>query len=147
MLLSILAFSYTKSNAQVYHVRYGYDANGNRINRQIISLQKTNDIETGPHKNKVEGNEIIETIHLDNGYIKLVAFPNPIIDKVFIRHESDINFQSNYTITSISGTVLLSGIFMDFTTIPMDNFSSGLYILSIHLLDVNKTIQLKIVKQ
>lgn len=143
----ILAFMPIKSNAQLYHVGYVYDANGNRISRQIISLQKTKNIDTEPYKNIFENDAIIETISLDNGFVKLIAYPNPVIDKINLKQESDINFNASYSISSISGTALLQGDFKELATVSMETLAAGFYIIRIQLLEVNKIIQLKIVKQ
>lgn len=137
----------TDSFAQVYHVNYDYDANGNRISRQIISVIKTSNGQANPDNFDLLKDAIVESVLSENGNARLAVFPNPVSNLLTIKHSSDINTHCTYTLTSLSGTLLEEGHFINLTELPMANLASGFYLLSITMKELEKTIQLKIVKQ
>ncbi len=75
--------------------------------------------------------------------IPVDAYPNPTENSIVINYDFD-NLQPQYSVASITGKVLSSGVLNDDNKINLAGFSQGLYYIS--LSDENKTYTAKVIK-
>lgn len=126
----------TYSFAQT-HYEFGYDGNGNRISRQVVTFksQEFNDSDT------CFATEIIDDV-------AFFVYPNPVSNELNIVASSEKSAAIFYDIilADLNGKILYSAISTTrYFGLQMGNYSSGIYILT--LIYHNNKREFKIVKE
>lgn len=83
--------------------------------------------------------------NVNQSNLSISMYPNPVNDFLNIQINEKNNHTENFFIYDISGRLLLSNSFNDYTNIDLSNFSKGFYIIEIKSGD--KTFSGKIIKQ
>ncbi len=141
-LLLLLAFLLPSvaNVAQNAHVRFSYDANGNRISR-TIEVKKIE--ENG--KNVEEENDFLTIVKDQLGIVQISLYPNPTEGKVTINMTEIPANGINATLTTVTGSVIdncwIQGLQHDF---DLTGQPAGVYLL--RLAAGNETRTWKIVK-
>lgn len=147
LLTLILLVDESKAQGQ-YHVRYGYDDCGNRITRNIISVIKSKKIEANYSELEVHNPTLEQIIETPEGELKVVAFPNPVVDKLTLKLEGNLAGTMVYELQNTTGQILLkSPISLGVQQIDLTNYASGIYFIGVRLNEANETIQFKVIKR
>lgn len=141
-LLLLLAFLFPSvaNVAQNAHVRFSYDANGNRISRTIEAKKIE---ENG--KNVEEENDFLALVKDQLGNVQISLYPNPTGGKVTIEMSEAMTNDINAMLTTVTGSVIdncrIQGLQHDF---DLTGQPAGVYLL--RLAAGNETRTWKIVK-
>lgn len=126
--------------AQQEKVVFGYDAAGNRIWRESISVHKIT---------KADSTQIhpIAPEAIENALCqKIAVYPNPTDGLVNIELSLPVESKCMYTLTSVNGAVIEQGIITStHTPLNLGHLSKGTYLLRVETSQIKE--KFKIVKQ
>lgn len=117
----------------VEEVKFNYDINGNRIEREIITLDKSNKSQNIK--------SIIDSLNSSN----IVIFPNPTSDIINITMDDDYSDSKVIVYNMIGEIVYSHNVYSKEVKIDLSKEINGVYILTIS--NKNKRKSWKIVKK
>ena len=128
--------SYAQSNQAIVMKD---DANGNRTDKEVITLTQTRSL-SGTQDEEIFENEFI-------GEKEIRVYPNPTKGQLQIKIiGTSTNLPKTVTLIGMNGSVLIRKSASDNEyTLDLSSLSSGMYILSIHMEDMKK--EFKIIKE
>lgn len=137
-LLPLFVFSQGTS------IGYEYDAAGNRVLRYVIDLPVTLDPESNDDSALKTVNDSVANHEFTIDNLEVVVYPNPNGGKFDVEIKSNISSQTlELNIFSLNGTnILAKKIINKRTTIDITDRENGVYILTLVVGDLKKTITL-----